>query len=101
MRGTSTSQPNSGLVSNHDSVSRMVTVDPTTASTGKRPSAIVAAAAPSVVTTVRCSVLVPRSVTATGVSARATGGDQGVERLGGPVGLAEHDDGDPGVDALR
>ena len=69
VRGTSTSQPNSGLVSNHDSVSRMVTVDPTTASTGKRPSAIVAAAAPSVVTTVRCSVLVPRSVTATGVAA--------------------------------
>ena len=28
----------------------------------------------------------------------AAGGDQGVERLGGPVGLAEHDDGDPGVD---
>ena len=77
VRGTSTSQPNSGLVSNHDSVSRMVTVDPTTASTGKRPSAIVAAAAPSVVTTVRCSVLVPRSVTATGVSAAAAGGDAG------------------------
>jgi hypothetical protein len=68
VRGTSTSHPNSGLLSNHDNVSRMVTVDPTTASTGKRPSAIVAPAEDSVVVTVRWSVLVPRSVTATGVA---------------------------------
>ena len=101
MRGTSTSQPNSGLVSNHDSVSRRDTVDPTTASTGKRPSAIVAPASARVVTTVRCSVLVPRSVTATGVCRVPAGGDERLEGLRGPVGLAEDDDGDPGVDGAR
>ena len=98
VRGTSTSQPNSGLVSNHDSVSRMVTVDPTTASTGKRPSAIVADAAPRVVTTVRCSVLVPRSVTATGVSASRPAATRASSDLGGAVGLAQDDDGDARVD---
>ena len=39
---------------------------------------------PRVVTTVRCSVLVPRSVTATGVSGVTAGGDEGVERLARP-----------------
>ena len=98
VRGTSTSQPNSGLVSNHDSVSRMVTVDPTTASTGKRPSAIVARRGPEGGhhgALLGAGAALGDGHRGVGVAA---GGDEGVERLGGPVGLAQHDDGDPGVD---
>ena len=72
--------------------------DPTTASTGKRPSDMTPAASASVVTVVRCSVLVPRSVTATGVERVAPGGDERLEGDDGLVGLADDDDGDRRVD---
>jgi len=71
VRGTSTRQPNSGFVSNHDSAARRSTTSPTTVTAG---GAIRAARAsvpirPSVETTVSCSVVVPTRVIATGVSA--------------------------------
>ena len=70
VRGTSTRQPNSGLVSNQDSSSRSATGAPTTASTGRcRAEAVTfAAASASVAVSVRCSVEVPWLVTATGVA---------------------------------
>ncbi len=69
MRGTSTRQPNSGLVSNHDSVVRRSTTSPTTVTAGgairaARASASISA---SVETTVSCAVVVPTRVIATGV----------------------------------
>ena len=67
VRGTRTLQPKSALVSNQDSDSRRETVEPTTASTGNVASAITLAASARVVTEVRCWIVVPRSVTATGV----------------------------------
>ncbi len=71
MRGTSTRQPNSGLVSNHESFSRSATVSPTTVIVGgvRRARFTSAATRSSVDTTVRCSVVVPRCVSSTGVSA--------------------------------
>ncbi len=70
MRGTSTRQPNSGLVSNHDSVSRSATVSPTTVIVGGASLAAFTSAAmfASVDVTVRCEVVVPSWVIATGVS---------------------------------
>src|SRR5665811_1407169 len=63
-------QPNSGLVSNHESCSRSSTVDPTTASEGNSTlaDAIRATTCPSVVVWVRWVMVVPRSVNATGVA---------------------------------
>src|SRR6476646_1577872 len=70
VRGTRMFQPNSGLVSNHDSCSRRATVAPTTGRVGNSTLAdfIVAATEPSVVVWVRWVIVVPRSVRATGVS---------------------------------
>jgi hypothetical protein len=70
VRGTSTRQPNSGLVSNHDSVSRSATVSPTTVMVGGASLAAFTSAAMScrVEVTVRCEVVVPSWVMATGVS---------------------------------
>ena len=70
MRGTSTRQPNSGLVSNHDSVSRRSTTSPTTVIAGGAIRAARASAAirSRVEVTVVCSVVVPTRVIATGVS---------------------------------
>ena len=78
MRGTRTRQPNSGLVSNHDSVSRRSTTSPTTVTAGGLIRAARASAAirSSVETTVVCSVVVPARVISTGVSGDAAGGDQ-------------------------
>ncbi len=71
MRGTSTRQPNSGLVSNQDSVSRRSTTGPTTVIAGGAISAWRAAEAMSarVETTVRWQVSVPVEVIETDVSA--------------------------------
>src|SRR3954452_11131050 len=71
VRGTSTRQPNSGLVSNHDSVSRRSTTSPTTVTAGGDIRAARASAAirSSVEATVACSVVVPTRVIATGVCA--------------------------------
>ena len=71
MRGTRTRQPNSGLVSNQDSVSRRSTTGPTTVIAGgvilaARASAAMSA---SVETTVCWVVSVPVRVIDTGVSA--------------------------------
>src|SRR3954454_19997631 len=70
VRGTSTRQPNNGLDSHHDSLSRCLTTSPTTT----RASPTIADASRSTVssvdTTVYCCVVVPSTVTATGVSAR-------------------------------
>src|SRR5687768_23793 len=68
VRGTSTFQPNSGLVSNHDSCSRMATVDPTTARAGNSTVFMASRTSPRVVTRVAWRIVVPRSVSATGVS---------------------------------
>ena len=70
VRGTRTRQPKSGLVSNHDSVSRRSTTLPTTVIAGGAMRAARASAAmcSSVETTVACSVVVPTRVIATGVS---------------------------------
>ena len=69
VRGTRTRQPNSGLVSNHDSVSRRSTTSPTTVTAGGVMPAARASArmSASVDTTVVCSVVVPTRVIATGV----------------------------------
>lgn len=69
VRGTSTRQPNSGLLSNHDSLSRVATASPTTITAGSAMPACLRSAAnrASVDTTVYCSVVVPFWVTATGV----------------------------------
>ncbi len=71
MRGTSTRQPNSGLVSNQDSVLRRSTTSPTTTTAGGAICAVRASAAirSRVETTVTCSVVVPTLVIATGVVA--------------------------------
>src|SRR5450759_4264310 len=63
-------QPNSGLDSNHESCSRIATVDPTTASDGNSAlaEAISSTTCPSVVVWVRWVMVVPRSVKATGVA---------------------------------
>ena len=67
VRGTSTRQPNSGLVSNQDSLSRQPTISPTTISEGASRCLVSAATRASVEATVYCSVVVPMEVTATGV----------------------------------
>ena len=71
VRGTRTRQPKSGLVSNHDSVSRRLTTLPMTVIAGGEMRAARASAAmsASVEMTVDCSVVVPTRVIATGVSA--------------------------------
>src|SRR5580765_6100323 len=69
VRGTRTFQPNSGLVSNHDSCSRSATVELTTASAGNSTDFITVATSPRVVTRVAWRIVVPRSVRATGLSA--------------------------------
>ena len=68
VRGTRMFQPNSGLVSNHDSCSRSATVEPITARAGNSTVFITAATSPSVVVRVTWRIVVPRSVRATGVS---------------------------------
>ncbi len=70
VRGTRIRQPNSGLVSNHESDSRMPTTSPITVTAGDSMRAVRASAAISarVDTTVRCSVVVPTEVIDTGVS---------------------------------
>src|SRR5665648_232866 len=62
-------QPNSGLVSNHESCSRSWTVEPTTASDGNSTLAEVIrpTTSPSVLVWVRWVMVVPRSVSDTGV----------------------------------
>ena len=74
VRGTSTRQPNSGLVSNQDSAPCEMTPAPTTATAGPwavsglTPAAFRSAATvPSVATTVNWSVVVPFQVMASGV----------------------------------
>jgi hypothetical protein len=69
VRGTSTRQPNSGLVSNHDRVSRRFTTSPTTVTAGGLIFAALASAEieSSVEITVDWSVVVPTRVIATGV----------------------------------
>src|SRR5512144_2765255 len=71
VRGTSTRQPNSGLVSNHDSVVRRSTTSPTTVMAGGAilPARASAAMFSSVDTTVACSVVVPTRVIDTGADA--------------------------------
>ena len=75
VRGTSTRQPNSGLVSNHDSVSRAATASPTTATAGPAVLASDTPAAlrsgpirPRVEATVCCALVVPSQVMANGVA---------------------------------
>jgi hypothetical protein len=70
VRGTSTRQPNNGLVSNHDKVSRWFTTSPMTSTVGSASSAPAAAAAMRLrgATTVTWSVVVPADVSAAGVS---------------------------------
>jgi len=70
VRGTRTRQPKSGLVSNHDSVSRRSTTLPTTMTAGGAIRAARASApmSASVEVTVACSVVVPTRVIATGVA---------------------------------
>jgi hypothetical protein len=69
VRGTRMFQPNSGLVSNQESCSRSATVEPTTAREGNSTLAddIRATTWPRVVVWVRWVMVVPRSVSATGV----------------------------------
>src|SRR5690349_10956914 len=67
VRGTRTFQPNSGLVSNHDSCSRSATVVPTTARAGNSTVFMTLATSPRVVTRVDWRIVVPRSVRATGL----------------------------------
>ena len=69
VRGTRIRQPKSGLVSNQDSCSRSAAVEPTTAISGLASRAALAAlaAATSGAATVRCSTVVPCSVSTTGV----------------------------------
>ena len=95
MRGTRTRQPNSGLVSNHDSSLAQPTVEPTTASDGNRLGRAQSSAStsPRVLEWVRWSIVVPCSVTATGVS-RPAGGEQVAERTAEALGGAEDHDGD-------
>ena len=71
VRGTRIRQPKSGLVSNHDSASRMATTSPTTVTAGGAIRAARASAAmcSRVEVSVCCSVVVPVLVIATGVSA--------------------------------
>ena len=69
MRGTRTFQPNSGLVSNQDRLSRSATVVPTTARAGNSRVFMTLATSPRVVTRVAWRIVVPRSVSATGLSA--------------------------------
>ena len=71
VRGTRTRQPNSGLVSNHDSVSRRSTTGPTTVIAGGVIRAALASAAmsASVETIVSWVVSVPVRVIETGVVA--------------------------------
>ncbi|CAM5227331.1 hypothetical protein SAVIM40S_02983 [Streptomyces avidinii] len=78
VRGTSTRQPNSGFDSNQDRSSRRATAlcSPTTAMTGRAPSGEGStlpclntwAIVPSVAHQVRCRVVVPATVTVSGVS---------------------------------
>src|SRR5256714_5443024 len=70
VRGTSTCQPNNGRVSHHDTRSRCSTTGPMTATAGSvRPAETTSASTrSSVETIVRCVVIVPSLVTATGVS---------------------------------
>src|SRR5262245_5063360 len=70
VRGTSTRQPNSGLVSYQDSASRCLTTSPITVTTGPDSFAARTSAATrsSVEATVRCSVVVPPAVSSTGVT---------------------------------
>ncbi len=67
VRGTSTRQPNSGLVSNQDNWSRQPTTSPTTIREGGSRCLVSGATRASVEETVYCSVVVPIEVTATGV----------------------------------
>lgn len=67
VRGTSTRQPNSGLVSNQDSLSRQLTTFPTMIRAGASMPLVSDASFCSVETTVSCSVVVPRLVIAAGV----------------------------------
>ena len=74
VRGTRIRQPNSGLVSNHDSSSRAATASPTTAMAGPLVLARDTPAAlrsgpmrPRVETTVCCALVVPSQVMANGV----------------------------------
>ena len=69
VRGTSTRQPNSGLVSNQDRASRRLTTSPTTVTAGGdiRAARASTAMCSRVEVTVACSVVVPTRVIATGV----------------------------------
>ena len=71
VRGTSTRQPNSGLVSNQSRFGRAFTAAPTTMLPGPASLAAFAALAtsPSVDTRVRCSTVEPARTIAIGVSA--------------------------------
>src|ERR687898_654036 len=71
VRGTSTRQPKSGLVSNQDRAARCSTTSPTTATTGAGSFAARTSPATrsSVETTVCCSTVLPDVITATGVVA--------------------------------
>ena len=69
MRGTRTCQPNNGLVSNQDSVSRSFTAAPTTTRLGTARAPTTSLACESTVVVVSWWTVVPRTVTATGVSA--------------------------------
>ena len=70
VRGTSTRQPNSGLVSNQDSAVRRSTTSPITVTAGgvMRDERTSAPTRARVETRVSCSVVVPTRVIATGVS---------------------------------
>src|ERR1700733_6017181 len=90
--GTSTRQPNSGLVSNHDSAACAVTPSPTTATAGPcavsrlTPAAFRSAAIePSVPTTVCCSVVVPFQVMANGALSAPPLATSILPRSTGPV----------------
>jgi hypothetical protein len=69
VRGTSTRQPNSGLVSNHDALSRSPAASPTTAMSGRSSPAraSVAPTSDSGHDTDRWCTVVPRDVSTTGV----------------------------------
>ena len=101
VRGTSTRQPNSGLVSNHDAVSRSPAASPTTAITGwssRAAGSAVATSASVHATRALVAPWCPCAVTATGVCGVAPGGEQARgRRRRTSSASAEDDDGGPGA----
>src|SRR6202000_1360368 len=91
VRGTSTRQPNSGLVSYQDSSGCNAAASPTTATaslalTGLTPAALRSAVIrPSVEVTVRCAVVVPSQVMATGVPSGQPAAISILPRSAGPA----------------